>query len=273
MSLRPPDLPDYEAPPVDEVILGVQYAPIPGSDTVLSPYSASIAAEYPNVQYLPRIETPIEQLSSGMPFFPLQTQLPFAPQSLTGRTWLVSADDSLIIQIQNDRFMHNWRHRASEYPRFEFLVQRFWERYEMYRAALAEAGQQTPQPLQLEVSYVNWIVDQAISEFFRPGAAADVQIHGVDRYPEQQQWAGSYLVRDESQALARLTMICGPAMRLDPHPERGTQFQLTFKAPLQPSATDDQIQELALVGRDTIVRAFTDLTTAPSHRRWGRRDA
>jgi uncharacterized protein (TIGR04255 family) len=272
MALRPPDLPDYEAPPVDEVILGVQYAPILGSDTVLSSYSASIASDYPNVQYYPRIETPIEQLSNELPFLPVQIQFPFAPQNLTGRTWLVSSDDSLIIQIQNDRFMHNWRRRASEYPRFEFLVQRFWERYEMYRAALAEAGQQRPQPLQLEVSYVNWIVDQTISEFFRPGAAANVQIRGVDRYPEQQQWAGSYLARDESQPLARLTLICGAAMRLVPQPERGTQFQLTFKAPLQPSATDDQIKELALVGRDTIVRAFTDLTTAPSHRRWGRTD-
>jgi uncharacterized protein (TIGR04255 family) len=133
---RPTNLPDYSDPPVDEVVIGISFMSVSGFSTNhVAKYRDLVKAEFPGLQYQPRLITPLESLtqegSSAPPSFgPLGffTQ-PFAQPSQ--RTWLVNADDQRVIQIQDDAFLTNWRRRdLKPYPHFEPLLGEFWERFQ-----------------------------------------------------------------------------------------------------------------------------------------------
>ena len=61
MTERPPRLPDYRNPPIDEVVIGVQFPPIPKfQDVHIGLYWQKVRNEYPRTETQPRIEGPIE---------------------------------------------------------------------------------------------------------------------------------------------------------------------------------------------------------------------
>ena len=72
---RPPNLPDYRKPPIDEVAIGVQFPPIDGlTQAHFGLLWTHIRSDYPSVQSQPRIEGPIESLNeSPVPSLHLQT--------------------------------------------------------------------------------------------------------------------------------------------------------------------------------------------------------
>lgn len=265
MVERLADLPDYERPPVDEVSVGLQYIPIVGSESQTGRYWESIRDAYPNSQSVPRIELPVEQLQSA----PMPPMIMVSP-STAGRTWLISEDDSLLVQVQSDRFILNWRRRRVAYPRFEKIHEEFWRTFDSYRATLTAASLPTPVLQQTEVAYINWITDDAAPAFLRAAKSSTAHVEGVDPEPELFQWAVSYLARENGRPFARLYANCVPALRLMPNMERGIQFSLTVRVPQPPSATDDDVRDVLRRSSHIIVRAFTDLTTDESQRKWGR---
>jgi len=73
------------------------------------------------------------------------------------RTWFISADDSVLIQLQADRLLLNWRRGATnaEYPHFETVSGRFRAIYQQFEAFVADAELGTIQPEFCEMTYVN----------------------------------------------------------------------------------------------------------------------
>jgi hypothetical protein len=57
---------------------------------------------------------------------------------------------------------------------------------------------------------------------------------------------------------------------MEPTLEAGTQLSLTFRVPLSTASDDDTINGILEFGRESIVRAFTDLTTEHAHIIWER---
>jgi uncharacterized protein (TIGR04255 family) len=268
---RPADLPQFDNPPIDEVVLGLQYAPIPNwNDTSVARYRSAIETDFPTIQYQPRLDTPVEQLTglTMMAVFPAGQPPPL------GRTWLINSEDDEVIQLQNDRFFFNWRHRQTPYPRFGIVHQKFWQRYGQLKDVLQAEGLPLPQPQQVEITYINWIRGMSMPEFLLPASSTRLSLPMIEGFPEQQQWAASYLIRRGSTPIARLALQCSSAMRLLPdnpsgtEPQFGVQFVLVARAPLPPAPTDEQITELMQVGRSAIVRVFNELTTPEAHDRW-----
>ena len=273
---RPLDLPDFDDPPVDEVVIGIMFMPVGGTTTNhIAKYRESVKHELPGLQYQPRVPVQLESftrdalgLASGLSPSVL-SQLTQPAQ----RTWLVSANDERVVQIQDDLFLSNWRHRSDPYPRFEPLMESFWSRFGLFRMQLQEDMIIPLQLQQLEVAYVNWVPLDTMkpSEWFGPAQRSHVDLPGDTLHPEHQAWSGSFLIADEDVPVARLHMKQFEAMRTGPaNPHLGSQFDLNFRAPIPPGATDDDINELAYRGREVIVRAFTSLTTTEAHDAWGR---
>ena len=55
-----------------------------------------------------------------------------------------------------------------------------------------------------------------------------------------------------------------------PEPGRGIQLGLAYRVPTGLKSADDEIEEAMSLGRDAIVRTFTDLTTKEAHQHWGK---
>jgi uncharacterized protein (TIGR04255 family) len=264
---RPPDLPNYAKPPIDEVAIGVQLAPINGwTEPYFGLFWSKVRDDYPKVQSQPRIEGPIENFNQAPSPVP---QIQFLPPG--GRSWYISQDDESLIQIQNNRFVQNWRRRQGDYPHFEDLKDRFWRSYNVFRDLISVENLPTPVIQQLELSYINWIQDIPVDEYLKIGQASYVTVEDVDSVPETQDWGARYQVRSAGEPVARLYVQCQQAIRVgNPHPGAGTQLSLVYRAPFDQGMSDDQLEDHLEKGRSTIVRTFTEITTEPAQLIWER---
>jgi len=269
---RPPGLPDYERPPIDEVAIGVQFsAAISGfADAHAGVFWQEVKSGYPRVEPQPRIESPLEVLEQPIGAVPTPFPLFIAPHG--ARTFLVSADDAYLLQIQNNRFYRNWRRRLERYPHFDELGNSFRSDYSAFCAFLATETLPLPAIRQIDVTYINWIADLTMAEFLQPGRPVGIDIARVDSQPQDQTWTARYIVRDSgTRPLARLHVQCVPAVRMgDDGPAQGSQMSLTFLVPCAETPSDSVLEGLLAEGRNVIVRGFTELTTPAAHEHWGR---
>ena len=229
-----------------------------------------VRAEFPTVRTVPRIQTPIETPGTPLPPQPIQ----FAPDPIPlARTWLETSDRKLLIQIQDDRYLHNWRRGQqpyAPYPHFEELLDRFVARWNEYSQFLqSHLSLPPPSIIQVEVSYINWFVDLAPEDFLRPAAAAHVDVPGVSPMPHGQSWTAFYHVMDGNQPIGRLYVQGLPATRNEPPEGPGMQFALTVRIPCA-GQPESEIPQHLLRARSAIVRSFDELTTATAHSNWGR---
>lgn len=271
MAVRPPDLPDYGQPPIDEVVIGLQFAPIGGfADAMVGKFWDLVRDEFPVIRAAPRIDTPLETPGSSAP--PPVVLFATGPSS-TARTWLESKDGHLLLQVQNDRFIHNWRRREPPhppYPHFESLLERFMSRWRTYSDFLSSVlSLPPPAVLQVEVNYVNWLTDMPVHQFLRPAAVATVDADEVVSPPHGQTWTGFYHVTDAGAIVGRLYAQCTPATRNEPPSGPGVQFSLSVRIPC-PNLPTDELERLMLLARHAIVRTFDSLTTSEAHSVWKR---
>lgn len=265
MTERPPDLPDYHRPPIDEVAISVQFPPIGNFfDTHAGLFWQRVRSDYPKSETQPRIESPIESAESGAL---LTVPFNFAPGQ--GRVWMISANDDFLIQIQNTRFVQNWRRRQAEYRHFEQIRDLFWRNFDEFMSFLADENLDQPSVQQLEVTYINWIPpDLAMSDFLRPGNAAQISLAGLGRYPDQQSWIARFSFPGTEDLIERLYVQCLPASRHDAPSVQGSQFALTMRMTRATGISTEELRNLIDAARITIVTAFTDLTTDRAHELW-----
>ena len=135
-------LPDFGRPPVAEVALSVQFDPVKDmGGPQVGLLWAKFRSEFPKVDEHPPLDQVIE--SFGSPLLPtadLRLECVDAPVSL--RTWFLNERGDELIQVQQDRFIHNWHKvdESDEYPRYSHLISTFtgelgsgiiqWERLE-----------------------------------------------------------------------------------------------------------------------------------------------
>lgn len=76
------------------------------------------------------------------------------------RLWFISRDDTRLIQVQRDRFVHNWRKvtDAGQYPRYREVRETFGHELEEFRHFLDAEKLGELVPNQCEVTYVNNLV-------------------------------------------------------------------------------------------------------------------
>lgn len=152
------NLPDYEAPPVAEVVCGIQFKPIKG---LAGPYLGALwekyKPEYPIVKEVEPIvpviesyeETPSREMASFEGIFGLL------------RTWFETKAGDGLIQVQRDRFLHNWKkgENTTNYPHYVYVIGNFRKCLATFEAFLRENNLGEIQPTQFELTYVNHIFE------------------------------------------------------------------------------------------------------------------
>ena len=74
------------------------------------------------------------------------------------RVWFVSADDTCLIQLQQDRFLFNWRERKeAKYPRYPTVIKRFKTLFAKFERFLKDNELGEPTLIGSEMVYVNVI--------------------------------------------------------------------------------------------------------------------
>jgi len=150
-------LPDYENPPLIEVVCGVLFRPI---KNLLAPHIGLLWQKFRPIYSTCREATPlgpvVEQFE-GEESRPVE--LAFGEVPPLPRVWFVHENDQGVIQVQRDRFLHNWRKVGpdDEYPRYHRVIGMFREHLETFDAFLRQMDFGEINPRQYEMTYVNLI--------------------------------------------------------------------------------------------------------------------
>lgn len=154
-NMTKPPIPDFKNPPVIEVVCGVQFARLP---KLIVPYFGMLWEKYKREYSICEQTTPIqptfERFGGSSNISLTLSETPPLP-----RIWFVNQEDDSIIQVQQDRFLHNWRKRTpdDQYPRYNNVIEKFKVHYSTFLSFIGENGIGSVKPNQLEMTYVNHI--------------------------------------------------------------------------------------------------------------------
>jgi uncharacterized protein (TIGR04255 family) len=267
------NLPEFEQPPVIEVVCGVLFRNL---DALLAPHLGLLwdkyRSEYPSSEernpLWPVVEPSGDELSPSV-----AVEGPINIPSLP-RVWFVSEDDTSIIQVQRDRFLCNWREGESKqkYPRFQTVFSTFRKRLDVFVKFLSDESIGSLEPLQYELTYVNhipkgegWTSLADIGNVVPDFAWRAKESRFLDE-PEIVNWQSRFLLPD---GLGRLHVTLRLVLRASDRLPM-LRFDLTARG-IQKVQSEDSMHDWFEVGHEWIVRGFTDLTAAKAHNELWRR--
>jgi uncharacterized protein (TIGR04255 family) len=151
-------LPKYDRPPVVETVLSAQFARLPGFKTAHAGMfcQASLGKGWSGIDEQPRIEDMFERFGEdrkwGPPAFRLLTSVE------AQRTQIVGSDATRMIQVQDSRFIYNWKKsEGGTYPSYAATRTEFDKLYAKFAAFISKNKLGTVKENQWEVSYINHI--------------------------------------------------------------------------------------------------------------------
>lgn len=270
-----PNLPDFDRPPVIEVVLGVQFQGIG-----LRPHHAGLLwSEYrerfPRVEEKPALDPAIERF--GVPPSKPEPRLALLQGPPPIRFWFLSDTGGELVQVQRDRFIFNWRRVEDddEYPRYTTVEREFFAAYGTFVRFLGEQGLGAPEIGQCEVCYVNHIrPHEGLWSSHGEAAKAVTLLASGERdflpVPDEVNATASYVIADEDGGpLGRLRIQLQPRTDSESSaPVLG--LQLTARGtPLGEGL--DGVRAFLRLGHEWIVRGFVDATSPEMQSVWGRR--
>lgn len=267
----PLPLPEFENPPVSEVAISVEFSPLERwNESYGGLYWGNIKADYPRTETKPPLPSQTEspeitfdesiRFSVGEPF----------PQ----RFWFLTELGDRLIQVQNNRFVSNWRKVKGDevYPRYDpELRPRFQAEWKRFKHFVATERLGTIEATQCELTYVNDFVQGR--EWDRFTDAMALFAHWINRGSvgflpplETFNMNGSFQIPDGK---GRLHFASRHALR---HIDRKQVVQLRLTARGRPDTSEDaSILEWFDLAREWIVRGFADLTSESAHAIWKRK--
>lgn len=262
---RPSHLADFEDPPLDEVVLGVQFvAPINYSVINSVEVWQLFKEEFPTVEERYALD-PVFEIFGGSG--QQQVNFNFRHPPLRSRLWFISENESHLLQFQEDRLFLNWRRKPKNesYPRFESISSSF----EVYLSRLQNFFKQrfgVPVEFnQAEITYINLIKVDAYSDLpkwlnFLENVGAEI---------ENLNFSFSEVVKGhEGFPVARLFHDIRSAI-VNSDGSAAFNLSLTFRG--KPNQQDIESAMAFLgFGRETIVQRFEKITTDHAHEFWGR---
>jgi uncharacterized protein (TIGR04255 family) len=275
-TTRPADLPDFERPPVNEVYLSAQFEPLAEFRAAhLGLFWEELRSEFPRLEEHGPIAHEIEVFGTRIR---ANVRLEVIQRPPLPRCWYLREDGRHLIQLQNDRLVHNWRRVTDEdaYPRYETVREAFFIEFQQFEAFLKAEKLGEVALDQCEVTYINHILSgqgwkthadaPAVFSFLRKPRSRDP----LPEAENEQSNLRFVLHSAEKEPIGRLTATLTPAFRSTDERELFV-FQLTARGrPLGDGK--EGVRRFFDIGRSAIVNGFAALTTANMHKIWGRID-
>lgn len=266
---RPAHLPDYRYPSINEVVLGVQFASVPGYQQIRAMEVWDLyRSDFPKVQELAPIAPSFETF--GLPPLTPMLNMGIVTGALHNRFWFLSKNEAELIQFQQDRLLHNWRKvgdQKNEYPRFERMITRFENELLSLEKYFRQYSVEGLAYNQVEISYINNIVieDRSVqakaSDWFQ-------FLNFESKEPNDVNILFRRILQSPSgQPFGRL--ICEVSTAMDIHSKLMFIFTITVRgAPSEPKI--GAALDFLKLGRELIVTEFAERTTENAQIVWGK---
>jgi uncharacterized protein (TIGR04255 family) len=214
------------------------------------------------------------ELFEGMPLQRINVQLLDRPP--LPRCWFLNSSGTQLIQVQPDRFVHNWRRTTINevYPRFPDILSRFIDELNEFMTFLQKESLGQLVPRQCEVTYVNHLrVEQGWNNLGEVNKLLSIWSGTYSdeflKTPEDVAMRIRYRIQDDAgSSIGRLHITFEPAFD-NRTSEPLAVLGLTARGkPLGPDL--EGIKKFLQLGRMQIVRSFTSITTREMHNLWQR---
>jgi uncharacterized protein (TIGR04255 family) len=263
----PDPIPSFDCPPINEVVIGLQFHPIKNFNVqFFSNYWSRVRDRYPTIDD----QAPVAHAKDS-PIRPQPDEhLLQVPSKMPVRYWLIDNSGNELIQVQPDRFLRNWRQvRGDEiYPRFGPLFDSFWREWVEFRKFVREEKRAELQLDQCELSYINHIEPDQKWEGFSglPDVFSVLRKKEKPAFlpaPELFNWQSRYPLPDGTGGL---NVEVAPAFR-GKDMKLIVSFTLTARG-MSNDASDDKVKAWFTAAHEWIVRGFDELTTPAMHKIW-----
>ena len=271
----------YRSPPVVEVVLGAQFKPIKTLGIPqLGMLWSQLRDRFPKYEQHPPLSHTVERrgVRAQHPNFEMQL---ISAGALAPRLWMLNDKGSELLQVQEDRFIRNWRRyddRVAVYPRYvEHLRPEFEKDLAEFAKFLVSEHHGEPEYDQAEVTYINhiemhdvWSTHADIGRVLRgvePNLSAVsgliAETTGLRSRLELRDNAGEFAGRLHISFDAGLL----PGEETSPRPIFVLQL-LARGRPLGPGSKG--LFEFLDLGHDAIVSTFDKITTDAMQKAWGK---
>lgn len=266
--MRPENLPEFRYPPLNEVVLGVQFTPAPRYTQI---YSRDVwrlfEGGYPIVQEQGALAPMFETF--GFPSQPsIQFELGYKAQH--DRFWFIAPENNKLIQFQPDRFHLNWRKvpgNGEAYPRFDSMIVEFASNLLSLQKFMVDFGSPSLTCNQVELSYINHIPIEGESGALKPTDVLKLKSAQIDNADDFNIIYRRVLHDNDRKPKGRLTVECITA--LDSKATSILVLNLTVRGqPKQP--TIDGAIEFLNDARNVIVNEFDSISTPTAHTLWNK---
>jgi uncharacterized protein (TIGR04255 family) len=258
---------NWKHPPITEVVLGVQFQPIPTLSTAhLGWFWSTLREEYPHPEDIRPVEPAVYQdtLQYGVnPDF----ELGFMPVSCRIRAR--SEDRNRIIQIQNGWFLVNWAKRKdSVYPGFKSVQADFVANFNRFSQFIETAVGVVPVPNLWELTYIDHVEEgmlwQSPLDFHKvfPGLLGNMQ--AASARPEAMQGNWSFKLQ---KVVGRLDFHVKSAMSTTTTPKKLLVMQATARGPIgnpDVMAVADSID----AAHEGVTSTFEEMASAEALKFW-----
>jgi len=264
----------FDRPPVNEVVLAIQFAGHAIDLEVLGRVAGRLKNAFPRREQHPPLP-PLAEDFSGVVQGP---QIVIRTSPDLPRTWFVSDDQVRLVQVQSDRFAFNWRRRSAEqaYPGYNAIREEFVAHIDALMRDVREVNPAVAAINVCEVTYVNEL-EPPEQQRGRPELSTFLRLVEATSgdflpSPEDATFQARWRIPGDDQAppRGRLYASAEPALR------SGASvpiYLLNLVARMVATETDvDTAVDLLDEGHTWIVRGFKDITTEEMHRHWRLRE-
>lgn len=269
METNPSSLPEFDASPLNEVVVGIQFHPPTNYQQIRAFQVWELyKKEFSAVQELPPLPAQFETFGLPVPQF----QFNMMSGAVHDRFWFLKEPGDQLIQFQQDRLLHNWRkiddHHKQQYPRFENIISQFSDEVSALERYFFDLGHPALQVTQFEVSYVNRIpLPDASSPFLPQDWFAFVQ----EDHPPVDEFMSTvkHVLRDTAGSpYGRLYRES--ATGSDGLGRRGLSLTLTCRGRPAGESIAEALESIKS-GRYMITEEFLRATTKQAQQKWKRR--
>lgn len=273
-------LPEFDNPPVIEVALSAQFHPLTNFRAVHFGllWEGFRKKGFRSVEEHGALDPVLETFESPSTHTPAIEIKMFEDSPPLPRVWFLNEVGTELVQIQSDRFVHNWRKAQTTlpYPRYDNIRSRFLAELELFEQFTAAERLGPFQPTQCEITYINHIF--AGDGFGSHGELANVFTIWQNKFsddflqlPEDAGFALRFRIPDSrGEPLGRLHIALQPAFRGS---DKKPVLILTLTARGSPIGIGTSgILSFLDLGHEWIVRGFSSITTPELHRIWRRTD-
>jgi uncharacterized protein (TIGR04255 family) len=267
-------LPEFARPPVIETVLGMHFEAFGKFHNAhLGAFWKTLPPDWGQVADAPVLPEQTESFD-GSKSGARNLGIVFTNQPEV-RMQIRNERDNRMLQLQNGQLHYNWLgHGGDEYARYPSLRLEFDEIRRRFEEFASKESLGELKPLQWEITYVNqfprdtvWNSPEDWSSLFRSIPAPIATVGGAKLESFGGEW--HYEIGGKR---GRLHVKASHGRRGKPHNDEVVSLTLTARGPVD-SKTGDPVGVGLDLGRDTIVRAFRDLTSERAHQVWGIQNA